>query len=288
MKRSNAVDDDGIYINRKGIGRQYLFNANLDFFRQEASPFDAHNVDYKLNAHGLRSDEFSLNHSGMHILFAGCSNTYGLGTDLENLWAKKVYNKIKETQEVSTYNNIGFNAGSIIEIVFHIFRYIERFGNPDVIFVLLPERDRDDEFFFDEHEVKYSDSFNLSIYHALEVFCRSSNIKLISSTWVFNYTNLWGSFSKMIRSDTPTPQKILLAPKIRNENTMFDDYSKYFKTFKYFDKDKIMKDLYEYSMQNPEDENIYVAKDEGRHFGNAFHYAWSNQLHERFLNEKNN
>jgi hypothetical protein len=288
MKRSNAVDNDDRYINRKSIGRQYLFNANLDFFRQDGPPIKAHGIDYTLNTHGLRSDEFSLNHSGMHILFAGCSNTYGLGTDLENVWAKKIYNKIKETKDVSTYNNIGFNAGSIIEIVFHIFRYIEKFGNPDVIFVLLPERDRDDEFFFDEHEVRYSDSFNLSIYHALEVFCRSSNIKLISSTWVSNYTNLWGSFSKMIREDVPTPQKILLGPKIRNESTMFDDYLKYFKTFKCFDKDKVLKDLYEYSIQNPKDENMYVAKDEGRHFGNAFHYAWANQLHERFLNEKNN
>ena len=54
------------------------------------------------------------------------------------------------------------------------------------------------------------------------------------------------------------------------------------------DKDKIIEDLYEYSVKNPKDKNMYTAKDRGRHFGNAFHYAWSNQLHERFLNEKDN
>ena len=288
MKRNNAVDDDDRYMNRKSIGRQYLFSSNLGFFRQDGNLLKNHGVDYKLNKYGLRSDEFTQDHSGLHILFAGCSNTYGLGTDLENVWATRLYNKIKETTNVSTYNNIGINAGSIIEIVFHVFRYIEKFGNPDVIFILLPERDRDDDFFFDQHEALYSDSFNLSIYHSLELLCRTNNIQLVSSTWVSNYTNLWDSFSSFVNYKGPEPDKILLGPKIRNEKTMFDDYLKNFKTFQNFNKDKIIKDLYEYSTNNSEDQNMYTAKDQGRHFGNAFHYAWANQLHERFLNEKTN
>jgi hypothetical protein len=288
MKRSNAVDDDDNYLNRKSTGRGYLLKPDLGFFRQEGSLLQEDGVEYKLNSYGLRSDNFQSEHSGLHILFAGCSNTFGLGTDLENIWATRVYNKIKKTNHVSNYNNIGINAGSIIEIVFHIFRYIEKFGNPDVVFILLPERDRDDEFFFDEHEEAYSDSFNFSIYHSLELFCRSNNIRLISSTWVSNYTSLWDSFSSFANYKGPNPQKILLAPKIRNEKTMFDDYLNNFKTFKNFYKDKIIEDLYEYSVKNPKDKNMYTAKDRGRHFGNAFHYAWSNQLHERFLNEKDN
>lgn len=288
MNPTNTNNNDDRYLNRKSIGREYLFRSNLELFRQNGNIFKDHDVEYSLNSHGLRSDEFSLEHSGMHILFAGCSNTYGLGTDVDNVWAHKVYSKIKETNKVSTYNNIGINAGSVIEIVFHVFRYIEKFGNPDAIFILLPERDRDDEFFFDEHQDKYSDSFNLSIYHALEMFCRSNSITLISSTWVSNYRNLWDSFSIFSNYQGPSPKKIVLGPKIRNENTIFDDYLKYCKTFQYFDQDRIIKDLYQYSLDNPKDTNMYNAKDEGRHFGNAFHYAWSNQLHERFLNEKTN
>lgn len=288
MKRSEFVDDDDQYVNRKSIGRSYLMFPGLGFFRQEGNISQGDGVKYQLNQHGLRSDEFSDNASGLHILFAGCSNTYGLGTDIENIWSTRVYNKIKETQEVSGYNNVGINAGSIIEIVLHVFRYIEKFGNPDVIFMLLPERDRDDEFFFDDYAEKYADGFNLSIYHALDIFCRSNEIALISSTWVSNYTNLWDSFSSFAKYKGDSPNRILEGPKIRNEKTMFDDFIKTFKSFEVFNKKKIIQDLYDYSMNNPDDPNLYTAKDRGRHFGNAFHYAWSQQMYERFLNEKNN
>ncbi len=288
MKRSSFVDDDDNYLNRKSIGRGYLLKTDLGFFRQDGNLSLEDGVEYKLNSYGLRSDDFQSEHTGLHMLFAGCSNTYGLGTDIENIWATKIYNKIKESQEVSGYNNLGINAGTIIEIVFHVFRYIEQFGNPDVIFMLLPERDRDDEFFFDEYDEQYSDSFNFSIYHSLELFCRSNNIKLISSTWVSNYTNLWDSFSNFAKYKGDTPHKILIGPKIRNEKTMFDDFVKTFKSFKVFNNKKIIQDLYDYSMDNPDDPNMYTAKDRGRHFGNAFHYAWSQQMYERFLNEKNN
>jgi len=288
MNRAEVVDNDDRYVNRKSIGRSYLMNSNLDFFRQNGSLTKDHDVDYKLNKHGLRCDEFSTEHDGIHILFAGCSNTYGLGTDIENIWTTQIYNKIKQTHSVSGYNNVGINAGSIIEIIFHVFRYIEKFGNPDVIFMLLPERDRDDEFFFDDHDAIYSDTFNLSIYHALDLYCRSNGISLISSTWVSNYTNLWDSFSSFAKYKGDTPEKILQGPKIRNEKTMFDDYLKRFKSFRGFDKKQTIADLYEYSTDNPNDPNMYTAKDRGRHFGNAFHYAWANQLYERFVNEKNN
>ena len=274
-------------------GTHYMLFPNLDFFKQHVDNLSNDGVEYKLNSFGLRCDEFSNNHDGLHILFAGCSNTFGLGTDIENVWAKRLYNKIKQTDKVSGYYNIGINAGSIIEIIFHVYRYIEKYKKPDYIFLLFPERYRDDSFFNDQYFIdkygyRFSDSFNLSLYHSLELFCNESNIKLISSSWVLNYNTLWRSFINNTINKIKNPNKVLEGPKIRNEEIVFKDFNKYFKTFKELDKQKMLEDLFIYSNENKNDENMYEAKDDGRHFGNAFHYAWSQQLYERFINEKNN
>ena len=58
MKRSNAVDDDDNYLNRKSTGRGYLLKPDLGFFRQEGSLLQEDGVEYKLNSYGLRSDNF--------------------------------------------------------------------------------------------------------------------------------------------------------------------------------------------------------------------------------------
>ena len=56
--------------------------------------------EYKINSHGYRCDEFTTNHKGKHVLFSGCSNTYGVGLKKEEVWAYKVYNKINKTEEI--------------------------------------------------------------------------------------------------------------------------------------------------------------------------------------------
>ena len=93
---------------------------------------------YSINSHGLRSDEFITNHDGKHILFAGCSNTFGLGNFLEDVWSYKVYKEIEKNEKVSGYFNIGSPGATISEISYQIFVYCKDYGYPDTVFINLP------------------------------------------------------------------------------------------------------------------------------------------------------
>jgi hypothetical protein len=96
-------------------------------------------VVYNYNSSGLRSDEFTKNHFGKHILFAGCSETEGLGNKLENIWAHQVYQKIINEEKCSGFFNVGIRAVSISAINRQILSYIMEYGKPDVLFVNYPD-----------------------------------------------------------------------------------------------------------------------------------------------------
>lgn len=48
-------------------------------------------IAYNLNSDNFRSDEFIKKHKNKHILFAGCSNTFGEGVEYEKTWAYRLY-----------------------------------------------------------------------------------------------------------------------------------------------------------------------------------------------------
>lgn len=242
-------------------------------------------IDYKLNSRNLRCDEFKRDHNGEHIIFAGCSNTFGVGTEYEDTWAYQVYNEISKVKDVSGYYNLGLNAGTAMESILQIFAYIKEFSVPDTIFLFLPELERDDAFFFYPHE--HTDEFVVRLYGILDLFCKLSGTKLITSSWILNYPGMWDR----LRQDTVVygnfPEK-LERSRLRNEEHMFDRFSSTFKSFKSLDNDRFVKDVYMYSLDHKNDPNLYVAKDPGRHFGSAIHHAWKTQFLERYLNEKTN
>lgn len=159
---------------------------------------------YTLNSNGLRSDEFISDHNGKHILFAGCSNTYGQGIPAELVWANKLYKKISETEKVSGYFNIGFIGATTIEVIMQTYLYIEKYGAPDVIFALLPDTHREITKVFkwqflkemmDQHgktaQVKISEYLNadhinlvaIFMYNNFYKFCKENGIKLYSLSW---------------------------------------------------------------------------------------------------------
>jgi hypothetical protein len=99
---------------------------------------------FSLNSSGLRSDEFTSDHKDkMHVLFAGCSNTFGDGLPLEFIWAKKVHESISEQSQTSGYFNIAFPGASMLFITMQIFKYVDLYGTPDLLFVMLPDAERE-------------------------------------------------------------------------------------------------------------------------------------------------
>lgn len=165
----------------------------------------------------FNSDEFSNNHIGKHVLFAGCSVTYGKGLeDFDKSWSKIVYYTISKNEKLSGYYNISYPGHSISLQVSLIFRYIHKYGKPDVIFFNMPSSSRtfsskDNKIFMSqvtkEDENNYPGSINIAEYYNFEAYsyldqyCKDLGIKLISFTW---------SVSDDISSDPGITQKLFL------------------------------------------------------------------------------
>ena len=170
--------------------------ANVRAVAPELGPAEL----YVVNSHGLRSDEFTIDHVGKHLLFAGCSITAGEGLPLEFVWAKKVYEEISKTEETSGYFNIAAPGSSITEIMAQIFKYIDLYGNPDALFVNLPDPDRE-YYYLSSFDVRHSDlseglkdpmsmvnidrinDLAISAYKSLYLYCKATGIDLYSCTW---------------------------------------------------------------------------------------------------------
>lgn len=149
---------------------------------------------YSLNNFGHRSSDFIKQKNNLNILFSGCSITFGESLPYKENWSGKLYNLIKNNYLIDNYYNLSFLGGSTELIIFNIFMYCKSFGNPDIIFLLLPDSGRKiilnnkqyqnyanpNE---DEHSRKLSLLNSYFYIKMLEQYCSSNNIKLIWSSW---------------------------------------------------------------------------------------------------------
>lgn len=112
-------------------------------------------VEYDYNNEFFRSHDFITDHSSeKHILFAGCSQTEGVGAPLETVWSKVLLNSINAD------NNSNYGFYSIAKsgygwqkVISTYMLYIEKYGVPEFLFVLLPNLGRFYEW--DEENNKY-------------------------------------------------------------------------------------------------------------------------------------
>lgn len=116
-----------------------LYFSKLLSHEKKLGITEDNNHTYQYNSSGFRCDEFTENHNGRHILFAGCSETEGMAHRLENTWAHKVYSKISENEKCSGFFNVGARALNIIAINRQILNYISKYGKPDILFINYPD-----------------------------------------------------------------------------------------------------------------------------------------------------
>lgn len=182
----------------------YFFNkkdTHIDPYKQNIHPFVHRYLpleqENELNTTGYRSDNFLTNHDGKHILFSGCSNTFGFGLNKEEMWSKILYDKINKDIKCSGYFNLSAPGGGIQIIISNLFKYFKEFGNPDYIFLNLPEHVRFMAYIkelksytkitFETKDVELEQFFsiiNYQYYLMLEQYCRANNIKLYSTSWI--------------------------------------------------------------------------------------------------------
>ncbi len=163
-------------------------------------PFKTRLSDFLgLDINSIRTDKYTTEHDGKHILFAGCSVTHGVGLpDTKDCWTDIVYNKITKDEKVSGFFSLAYPGHSITLQVSLIMRYIAEYGKPDVIFFNLPSTSRsfvadNDQLYLsqitDHQETEMPGSTTLAAhtsfesYLTLHEYCRLLGIRLISFTW---------------------------------------------------------------------------------------------------------
>lgn len=258
-----------------------IFSKDLDGWPNLKDDWNTYPEDsFKPNSENYRSDEFIKNHEGKHILFSGCSVTYGQGLYISETWSYRLYQKISKNEKLSGYFNLGTPGRGINDIVASIFKYCDKYGNPDTIFIDLPDTARG--YFVPEYpkgeeldsngivdfnyvnnnarharfngpQLGWQNSVLIYMYQSLmmlEVYCKSNNINLFLYTYV-----------------PPTKDFI----KNCRLNNFYD-----------LEERSVKNKIFEYSKNNKDDKFLLIARDE-QHLGTGFHYAWSEIMFDDYM-----
>lgn len=177
---------------------------------------DDKSVQYIYNDNFFRSDNFIKNHEGVHILFSGCSESEGVGSNIENAWTHILYSKISKEINCSGFFNLSRSGWGWSKIVINALIYFEQYGYPDFYFILLPNHLRMHKFFKDgtlsdagelagnwkylqyypggyskdkksnlatEEEYRENFMYFITCWKIFNKVCKDNNIKLFFATW---------------------------------------------------------------------------------------------------------
>ena len=183
--------------NYRSIGGYHIVDTiPVDHIRESSKNKE---VLYKYNSEWFRCDNFKKNHHGLHILFSGCSNTEGVGANIEDTWSHMLYTELSKKHKIDGYYNLA-KSGSGWQIIAHNFMlYVDRFGAPDYLFILHPNllryfvwrddnsgwdyssRGPDSKQLWKEHKVQFTNwviGFKIFLK-----YCESIGTKVLWSTW---------------------------------------------------------------------------------------------------------
>jgi hypothetical protein len=218
-------------------------------------PYEPSSVTYYVNKQGFRCEDLTKDHTGTHILFSGCSVTFGEGVDYDKTWSYKLYKELNARMQTSGYFNVSVPGASITDIIINTIKYCKEFGNPEYIFLSFPNIERDYKYSIqDNKELIIKKIFDY--YLMLDQYCKSNNIKLFSFSWAYG----------VFRSNVFKIDEFLF---------------KYFDSYYQVDAQKFKIDMFVSSAS----EKDFFAED-GHHPGNSAHDAWHTFLFEKYLGAK--
>ena len=231
------------------------------------------------NSLGYRSEPFTNKHEGLHVLFSGCSNTVGEGLFFQETWAQKVFSEITKTSATSGFYNLSLGGIGFVTIIANIFKYFRQYGNPDVIFINLPDLLRfysydrkTNQYFYSskiEHDFNNMEkelqnstySLKLLLYHyymMLETYCAANNIKLISFTW-----------DTEKRDGAPSTAEL------------FEEFK--FKSFMPINEDELISHISKYIIDHPKEKEFTIFSRDEQHSGIAINDFWSKKVFQKYL-----
>jgi hypothetical protein len=247
-----------------------------DFSKSKIPEYDEWDIKIKnrttvqspeeLNLYNYRSDNFINNHDGTHILFAGCSYTWGVGLFEDERWSKIIYDKISKTNSVSGYFNLGLPGSSIIHQVVNMFKYFNKFGNPEIIFFNVPDLcrfygyNKQNNKFVDSHytgdALKITSLLSYQHYLMLDTYCKANQIKLFSFSWAY----------------AEKAQDFLF------EESTIENFKSFYKT----EYNEIKSFVDNYKQKNINDTYSEIARDKN-HLGTAYNHYWANFIYNKYL-----
>jgi hypothetical protein len=156
-------------------------------------------VLYRYNSEWFRSDHFKKDHDGLHVVFSGCSNTEGVGANIEDTWSYMLYKELSKTNSIDGYYNIAKSGSGWHTIVQNFMVYVDKYGAPDYLFMLHPNILR---YFIwkedgsgwqyssegpkeDELSMEYKKQFPTWVisFSVFLKYCESVGTKVLWSTW---------------------------------------------------------------------------------------------------------
>ena len=213
-------------------------------------------IVYNFNESSFRSDNFKpFERDNLNILVSGCSNTFGQELLEENMWSNILKKQLNQINNKTVLYNISSPGLDTTRIIRNIYIFIEKYGKPDYILLLLPPIHRT-LFLKDNNEFKYffgmneeprikesittlTNSFfkhgsNLPIIFAnhivhlknLETFASLNNIKL--------YWHCWEQDSGIIYDSLNFKNNISQIYFYQKEQEIIDSYKN--QKFKYWEK----------------------------------------------------
>lgn len=279
MPLNKGLRDNQIFYTVDNIESKIPKNFNGDY--TFLSGFNNKVITTKLvtNKYGFRSDEFINNDSNYHIVFAGCSETFGVGGALEDTWSKILFNSINKNIDLSGYYSLGVPGIGFQDILSILLDYFDKFKIPDAIFIMFPNLGRTIRWcdkktanlesggyylltvndhqklvkynYDTNYDWKYYDYNNdfvqfVSNIKIFEKLCRDNNIKLFWSTWDHYFLKL-----------------------ISGHLECFQNFYDLLLT------DKDIKIIQENKKE------LTLRKEDG-HFGTIFHTSWANKFYDYF------
>jgi hypothetical protein len=104
---------------------------------------DDGSIIYNYNNEWFRSDDFTTQHpQKYHVLFAGCSETEGVGGNVETIWTKMLHESLKKKYAIDGFYSIAKAGFGWQKIITNFMIYVKKYGPPTHLFILMPNIDR--------------------------------------------------------------------------------------------------------------------------------------------------
>jgi hypothetical protein len=230
-----------------------------------------------------RCDDFTKTHNEKHVVFIGDSFACGDGLEKEDTWCYKVYKEMSKDAKLSGYYNLGMSGASITECIDQFFKYCGTYTNPDVVFFITTEIDRDLRY----TTVEQQDFFIHRMYYYLDLYCKSNNIELYSFSWLKSsgmikdqpkrYT--W----KVNGIDVLRP---LWTEQVSNQKQLYNiELLKDFDSFYDYSSKEMIDAVYEFDNKT-EIKTKSLWADDGVHPGTSFHDFYAKFIYNKYLENK--